>query len=240
MLAPVASNAGYQRPYQAAYDHKPYPKTQGAAHPASGSYKRDWKQRPWEENHNKGQRAHFQAHRGPKIEQYPAQAPFAKSHKNGRGAGTFDRRQGFAAEERQDSPPRANTAHDDFKYLKALMRTNPPESMYDLRKYDAHVTELHNKLPRNQAYRNGNGKAAPHTYGSAQGLDLGLCFVTFCTNGWCEMGVKCAWRHHPLTKAEREWILANGRDRGKGFLEKLPKHWSSPEIPVPGASMQDK
>jgi hypothetical protein len=105
MLAPVASNAGYQRPYQAAYDHKPYPKTQGAAHPASGSYKRDWKQRPWEENHNKGQRAHFQAHRGPKIEQYPAQAPFAKSHKNGRGAGTFDRRQGFAAEERQDPGP---------------------------------------------------------------------------------------------------------------------------------------
>jgi hypothetical protein len=99
---------------------------------------------------------------------------------------------------------------------------------------------MHDRLPRNQAYRNGNGKAAPHVYESAQGLDLGLCFVTFCTNGWCEMGVKCAWRHHPLTKAEREWILVNGRDRGKDFLERLPKNWASPEIPVPGASMHNK
>jgi hypothetical protein len=238
--ASTSPNAGYRRPYEAAYDRKPYPKTQSAAHTASPSHKRDWKRRTWEDNHNQGQRAHFQAQRGPNIEQHPPQAPFAKSRKNARDAETFDRRQGFATEDRQDSQTRANTAKDHLNNLKALMRTNPPESMYNLRKYDAHITEMHNKLPRNQAYRNGNGKAAPHTYGSAQGPDLGLCFVTFCTNGWCEMGVKCAWRHHPLTKAEREWILANGHDRGKGFLEKLPKNWSSPEIPVPGASMHDK
>jgi hypothetical protein len=114
-----------------------------------------------------------------------------------------------------------------------------PETVYDLRNYDAHITDLHNNLPRNQAYRSGNGKAAPHIYGSEQGQDLGLCFVTFCTPGWCEMGVKCAWRHHPLTKAEREWIY-QGRERGKLFLSNLAKYWGTPGIPVPGANIHDK
>jgi hypothetical protein len=114
-----------------------------------------------------------------------------------------------------------------------------PETVYDLRNYDAYITDLHNKLPRHQAYRSGNGKAGPHIYGSEQGQDLGLCFVTFCTPGWCEMGVKCAWRHHPLTKAEREWIY-QGRQRGKLFLSNLAKYWGTPEIPVPGANIHDK
>ncbi|KAF1920784.1 hypothetical protein BDU57DRAFT_438041 [Ampelomyces quisqualis] len=114
-----------------------------------------------------------------------------------------------------------------------------PDSVYDLRKYDAYVTDLHNDLPKHLAYRNGNGKVAPHMYGSEQGKDLGLCFVTFCTSGWCELGVSCAWRHHPLTKAEREWIH-QGRERGKVFLRNLSRYWGTPEIPVPGASMHDK
>jgi hypothetical protein len=236
------SETGYRRPYQAGYDsYKPYHSTQGAAQPVSPSRKRDWKRRPWEENNNKAQRSQFQEQRGTSVGQYPPQAQFVKSRNNDRDAGTFDLYQEFATKARPDVSPKVPLpATEDDKYLEALMRTNPPESMYDLRKYDAKITKMHDRLPRNQAYRNGNGKAAPHVYGSAQGLDLGLCFVTFCTNGWCEMGVKCAWRHHPLTKAEREWILANGRDRGKDFLERLPKNWSSPEIPVPGASMHNK
>lgn len=115
-----------------------------------------------------------------------------------------------------------------------------PDSVYDLRSYDAHITALHKVLPKGQRYYNGNGKVAPYIYGSVQGKDLGLCFTTFCTAHKCEMGVKCAWRHHPLTKAEREWILSNQGIRGKQFLEKLVQFWAIPDVPMPGASMQDK
>jgi len=115
-----------------------------------------------------------------------------------------------------------------------------PDTVYDLRRYDAHITALHKGLPKQERFINGNGKTAPYMYGSVQGLDLGLCFSTFCTSFKCEMGVKCAWRHHPLTKAEREWILASGGARGKTFLEKLALFWAVPEVPVPGASMHDR
>ncbi|KAF2828653.1 hypothetical protein CC86DRAFT_196317 [Ophiobolus disseminans] len=115
-----------------------------------------------------------------------------------------------------------------------------PETVYDLRKYDGHITALHKGLPPKQRFINGNGKVAPYVYGTVQGLDLGLCFSTFCTGFKCEMGVKCAWRHHPLTKSEREWILAKGGSRGKRFLENLVHYWAVPEVPVPGASMHDR
>jgi hypothetical protein len=216
-----------------------YPDTRGAVRPISLSRQREWKRRPWAENDHNAHRPDFQEQRGAIAEQYLPHAQFDKPRKDDRDMRSFDRRQGFAAKDRQNAP-KDSFPDDDFNYLEALKRTNPPESMYDLRRYDAQVTEMHKKLPRHQSYRNGNGKAAPHVYGAMKGLDLGLCFVTFCTTGWCEMGVKCAWRHHPLTKAEREWILTNGRERGKGFLESLPKRWASPEIPVPGASMHDK
>jgi hypothetical protein len=241
MHASRKSNAGYQRPRQATYANRmQYPDTRGAVRSISPSRQRDWKRRPWEENNHKAQRPHFQAQRGAMVEQYPPQAQFEQPRKDDRERGPFDRRQGFAAKDGQGSQSKAPFPEDDYDYLEALKSTNPPESMYDLRRYDVQVTDMHKKLPRHQTYRNGNGKAAPHIYGATKGLDLGLCFVTFCTSGWCELGVKCAWRHHPLTKAEREWILANGRERGKLFLENLPKHWASPEIPVPGASMHDK
>jgi hypothetical protein len=115
-----------------------------------------------------------------------------------------------------------------------------PETVYDLRKYDTYITKLHKSLHKSRAYRNGNGKAAPHHYGSMQTHDLGLCFVTFCTDGWCEMGVQCAWRHHPLTKTEREWITQLGKPRSKEFLEQLPRRWAIPEVPLPGANMAEK
>ncbi|KAL5117535.1 hypothetical protein ACEQ8H_004565 [Pleosporales sp. CAS-2024a] len=115
-----------------------------------------------------------------------------------------------------------------------------PDTVLDLRHYDEHITKLHDSLPRHLAYRNGNGKAAPHAYGSTQEHDLGLCFVTFLTDGWCEMGSQCAWRHHPLTRVEREWIASIGKPRSREFLDQLPRRWSMPEVPVPGASMNDK
>jgi hypothetical protein len=115
-----------------------------------------------------------------------------------------------------------------------------PASVYDLRKYDAHITALHKGLARYERYLNGNGKVAPYMYGSIQGMDLGLCFSTFCTKFICEMGVKCAWRHHPLTIEEREWIMTYGRERGKQFLNESDKFWPLPEVPVPGACMHDK
>jgi hypothetical protein len=99
---------------------------------------------------------------------------------------------------------------------------------------------LHMSRSRSNAYRNGNGKTAPRLYGSAPGQDLGLCFVTFATGGRCEMGTKCAWRHHPLTRVEREWILSLGKGRAKRFVENLPKYWATPEVPVPGANMAEK
>lgn len=121
-----------------------------------------------------------------------------------------------------------------------LAPTHFPETVFDLRNYEADITKLHKSLPKNRAYRFFNGKTAPYQYGSTPVHDLGLCYVTFCTDGWCEMGVKCAWRHHPLTKAEREWIVLNGTDKARAFLEALPRNWASPEVPLPGANMEEK
>lgn len=113
-----------------------------------------------------------------------------------------------------------------------------PPTAYDLRPYDNYITTTYSKLPRQESFLNGtNGKVAPSTYGSEQLHDLGLCFTTFCTRFRCEMGEKCPWRHHPLTKAEVAWILAIGRGRGEQFVEGVEKWWQNPEVPVPGASM---
>jgi hypothetical protein len=161
----------------------------------------------------------------------------------------FDKRKGVGNSFVKHIPPEENqwaiapkrTQLEEFtNHLTTLTQTKTPNTVYDLREYDMYFTNLHNSLPKNKAYRNGNGKAAPSLYGSAPSKDLGLCFVTFVTEGWCEMGIKCAWRHHPLTKAEREWILSLGRDKSKRFLENLPKCWASPEVLVPGANMGAK
>lgn len=134
--------------------------------------------------------------------------------------------------------PEAKMSYPDM--TKALQDPSVPASVYNLRKYDAHVTALHNSLPRHERFLNGNGKVGPYVYGSMQGMDLGLCYATFCTRFRCEMGVKCAWRHHPLTTEERDWILTSGRERGKQFLDESSNLWPIPEVPVPGACMHDK
>jgi hypothetical protein len=77
-----------------------------------------------------------------------------------------------------------------------------PDTVYGLRKYDKHITAMHDKFPRHLAYVNVSGKIKPYKHGCMQDQDLDFCFLTFCTMYTCEMGVKCAWRHHPLTKAE--------------------------------------
>ncbi|CAO2648076.1 Nn.00g089980.m01.CDS01 [Neocucurbitaria sp. VM-36] len=116
-----------------------------------------------------------------------------------------------------------------------------PPTAYDLRFYDHEITKKYEELPQQERFINGiNGKVGPAVYGSTQRDDLGLCFSTFCTRFRCEMGLNCPWRHHPLNKAEKEWILAIGRERGKRFLDGVNRWWSSPDVPVPGASMVGK
>jgi hypothetical protein len=161
----------------------------------------------------------------------------------------FDKRKGVGNSFVKHTAPEENPwaiatkrpqLEETTNHLTALIQTKTPNTVYDLREYDMYITNLHNSLPKNKAYRNGNGKTGPGLYGSTPRQDLGLCFVTFVTEGWCEMGIKCVWRHHPLTKAEREWILSLGKDKAKMFLANLPKCWASPEVPVPGANMVEK
>jgi len=147
----------------------------------------------------------------------------------------------------EHNPVRDNISQRSFEEGLAIHSAAPmpasvhvPETVFDLRTYDADVAKLHKSLPKTRAYRFFNGKTATFQYGSTPVQDLGLCYVTFCTDGWCEMGVKCAWRHHPLTKAEREWIALNGTDKARAFLEALPRNWASPEVPLPGANMEEK
>ncbi|KAH4130041.1 hypothetical protein HBI24_063080 [Parastagonospora nodorum] len=160
-------------------------------------------------------------------------------------------KQGMGAPQRQYIPDhnavQDNISQRSFAEGIAIHSTVPvsvaihvPETAFDLRKYEADITKLHKSLPKNRAYRFFNGKTAPYQYGSTSVHDLGLCYVTFCTDGWCEMGAKCAWRHHPLTKAEREWIALKGTEKSRAFLEALPRHWASPEVPLPGANMEEK
>jgi hypothetical protein len=170
----------------------------------------------------------------------PEQQPLGAKFDKRKGVGNLFVKHTPPGENLWEVAPKQPRVQETTHHLTALTQTKTPNTVYDLREYDIYITNLHNSLPKNKAYRNGNGKAAPSFYGSAPSKDLGLCFVTFVTEGWCEMDIKCAWRHHPLTKAEREWILSLGRDKSKRFLENLPKCWTSPEVPVPGANMAEK
>ncbi|KAH7088014.1 hypothetical protein FB567DRAFT_329777 [Paraphoma chrysanthemicola] len=162
------------------------------------------------------------------------------------GYGRTDARQERANSRIRDAHVRAAEPvdkllqNDPSLVADTMRKPDIPTTVFDLRAYDSEITALQKTLPRHERFINGNGKAAPYIYGSIQGQDLGLCFATFCTTFRCEMGVRCAWRHHPLTKAEREWIIKYGRERGKQFLERLTNFWANPEVPVPGATMHDK
>ncbi|CAN9139112.1 unnamed protein product [Alternaria alternata] len=114
-----------------------------------------------------------------------------------------------------------------------------PATVQDLRGYDHRIKVMYERKPKNQRFINGgNGKVAPALYGSEQRHDLGLCFATFLTRKRCEMGVNCPWRHHPLSNAEKAWIIEYGKKKGKEFIDNNDRWWSYPEVPVPGASMQ--
>ncbi|KAH6858857.1 hypothetical protein BKA58DRAFT_299583, partial [Alternaria rosae] len=114
-----------------------------------------------------------------------------------------------------------------------------PPTAHDLRGYDYRIFTTYASKPKPQRFVNGaNGKVAPGMYGSEQRHDLGLCFTTYLTKKRCEMGVRCPWRHHPLSNSERAWIIVYGKQKGKEFIENVDRWWSFPEVPVPGATMQ--
>tara|TARA_R110002003_G_scaffold121_12_gene10752 strand:+ start:20774 stop:21535 length:762 start_codon:yes stop_codon:yes gene_type:complete len=204
-----------------------------------------WQQRPWQGKDRKAQQNRFQPYQGKKNGQksFQAKSQFGKPYDNGYGpAGTKYQPSRAPKKEANTQATAEDRLLQDDPSLMAELNPKPniPDTVCDLRVYDAEVTALQKTLPRHERFINGNGKVAPYIYGSIQGQDLGLCFSTFCTIFRCEMGVKCAWRHHPLTKAEREWIIKYGRERGKQFLEKVGGFWANPEVPVPGANMHDK
>lgn len=116
-------------------------------------------------------------------------------------------------------------------------RVTSPPTAYSLGRYSLHVgrTHVHRKQFR-QAY----GKVAPTVYGSDKTKDLGLCFRTFSTRSRCEMRVSCPWRHHPLSEAEKSWIVTNDEERGRKFLQETDKFWHIPDDAFPGANMEGK
>jgi hypothetical protein len=240
-----------QKPQQAAYKDAMRSKGQGkkrAFSPSRGE--KPWSDRSWQNKAQKTKHPKPSSLWGPDpaqrqdYMQLPLGPLFGQPLQHDHGASPFPNLEPYLGTDRalsQGRQPRVSEC--------ALLESDPvllhqgppvPETIYDLRAYDAQITALHRFLPQNQRYISGNGKVAPRNYGSVEGLDLGLCYATFYTNCPCEMGIKCAWRHHPLTKVEREWILSSGGERGRTFLENLSKRWAVPDVPVPGATMYDK
>jgi hypothetical protein len=173
--------------------------------------------------------------------QEPAQMA-AQGHRSGRRAQRQDMHDRVTSSEPEpdretflDHPTRTQNLA-----VKPSAGGEAPATTYDLRGYDHYVTTEFNNYPKQERFFNGNGKVAPAVYGSEQLHDLGLCFSTFCTRFRCEMGLKCPWRHHPLSKVEVEWILNIGGHRGRKFLEQVDKYWACPEVPLPGASIEGK
>ena len=118
-----------------------------------------------------------------------------------------------------------------------------PFTAYPLRDYTNYIFDHHcergttNRENRLPTFRNGDGKVNPSAYGSVLQYDLGLCYCTFKTTFQCEMGVRCPWRHHPLSAQEKDWIEDIARDKGRRFIEEADRCWATPDIPVPGHNM---
>jgi hypothetical protein len=171
-----------------------------------------------------------------------AQSPRPQLHR-GQGGG-YDRWEGHASNSggRRSSVSGRSGAgsqagENNLTRVDMAKTRDIPPTVYDLRKYDAEITALHESLPPHKRYISGNGKVRPGDYGSTPELDLGLCYGTYKTRSLCELGVACAWRHHPLTSFEREWIIANGHLE---FVQEAKKMWQIPERPGPGASMHGR
>lgn len=117
-----------------------------------------------------------------------------------------------------------------------------PGTALSLRKYTDSVAALHSRdvnaagTENLRKFKNGDGKVNPSAYGSTLNHDLGLCYTTFKTHFTCEMGVRCPWRHHPLTQIEKDWLRYNG-GRGEKFIEEARENWGCPRAPWPGANM---
>jgi len=237
-----------KKPQQAAYKDAMRNKHQGKKRAFSQSgEEQPPSDRPWQNKAHKTKHPKLspawggtnQGQRQPN-ERFPVQSPFGQSNQPAQHNRAPNPGPDVSSFQGRRTQPRT--------YEQSLLEPDPalveqglpvPETVYDLRAYDAHITALHHSLHPNQRYISGNGKLSPQSYGSIWRRDLGLCFRTFYTTFQCEMGVKCAWRHHPLTKAEREWILSSGGYNGRAFLENLSKRWAVPDVPVPGANMHD-
>ncbi|KAF2024469.1 hypothetical protein EK21DRAFT_94051 [Setomelanomma holmii] len=214
---PREPNLWQQRPWQSKDmrpGHKPY-------------LGKNWKPRPYNPNMQFGNFGNSRA-----VGERPAHPGYPQNNINSM----------LGTSRAADTPSApSNLLQDDPALIATLAPPlGVPSTVCDLRRYDAQVVQHQKTLPRNERFINGNGKVGPYMYGSVQGQDLGLCFSSFCTIHSCEKGVRCPWRHHPLTKAERQWILAFGKERGKNFLEKVGGFWANPEVPVPGANMYGK
>ncbi|KAL1602483.1 hypothetical protein SLS60_005899 [Paraconiothyrium brasiliense] len=119
-----------------------------------------------------------------------------------------------------------------------------PETAYPLRAYTNYIADNHaaerRTTPQNRhlpVFRNGDGKVNPSAYGSVLEHDFGLCYSTFRTTYICEMGIRCPWRHHPLSAVEKEWVVEIAGNKGSHFIQETEKCWASPEVPVPGHNM---
>lgn len=132
------------------------------------------------------------------------------------------------------TPSTANSAKELKLGLPHLQNADTeefPPTVYDLRGYDYRIFTTYASKPKSQRFVNGaNGKIAPGIYGSEQRHDLGLCFTTYLTKKRCEMGVRCPWRHHPLSNSERAWIIEYGKQKGKEFIDNVDRWWSFPEV----------
>jgi hypothetical protein len=135
---------------------------------------------------------------------------------------------------REDIQPQYSLPHfQDTTLVKA------PPTAYDLRGYEQRIVREYADRPKKERFINpNNGKVPFSIYGSASCYDLGLCFATFLTRKRCEMGLVCPWRHHPLSNAERAWLIEHGKERGKDFIERMDRFWAFPEVPLPGSRLQ--
>jgi hypothetical protein len=118
---------------------------------------------------------------------------------------------------------------------------NTMPTAYDLRGYERCVArEMWNRPEGERVLNVDNGKVAPAMYGSGLLQDFGLCYQTFLARRRCEMGLNCPWRHHPLSNAERSWLVKYGGEKGWMFIEKVEAFWAYPGVPVPGARLHGK
>ena len=125
-----------------------------------------------------------------------------------------------------------------------ILDTSIPATAYPLRDYTNYISDHHANKRRityeNRGlptFKNGDGKVNPSAYGSVLQYDFGLCYCTFRTLYACEMGIRCPWRHHPLSAREKDWIEEIAREKGKRFVEEAERCWASPDVPVPGNNM---